>query len=144
MRENGENREPSSEEDDLLRRSSKKTKHQERNENDMETERAPLPVTQSQRGGEGLRREGYSYMNATGGFQPQSAQQVQLGKMQHIVEEDLTDDEQGDMREMEEPYCPVIQLSKEEKATLRKPWLNTLIIKLFDRKMRYEDLIRNC
>lgn len=141
--ENGENRESSIEEDDLMKRSNKKTKHHGRNEGDMEMEKVTSHLKQTHVRDDSSRREGYSYRNATDGFQPRLTQQVHLGQMDYNGEDDYTDDEQENMLEIEDPHCPVIQLSKEEKARLRKPWLNTLIIKLFDRRMRYEDLIRN-
>lgn len=54
----------------------------------------------------------------------------------------ISDDENSlDMGE-EDQQCPVITLTKEEKIRLRKPWQNALIIKLFDKRMRYEDLVK--
>ncbi|XP_021766231.1 uncharacterized protein LOC110730716 [Chenopodium quinoa] len=38
--------------------------------------------------------------------------------------------------------CPNILLTKEEKQRLRKPWQNALIIKLFEKKLSYEVLMK--
>ena len=42
----------------------------------------------------------------------------------------------------EDESCPTILLTKEEKRRLQQPWRNALIIKLFDRKLSYEVLIK--
>lgn len=39
--------------------------------------------------------------------------------------------------------CPVIMLSKEEKQHLRKPWKQTLKIKMFDANIRYMSLMKH-
>ncbi|XP_021764243.1 uncharacterized protein LOC110728882 [Chenopodium quinoa] len=38
--------------------------------------------------------------------------------------------------------CPNFLLTKEEKKRLRRPWQNTLIIKLFDKKLNYKVFIK--
>lgn len=53
------------------------------------------------------------------------------------AEDNTEDDEVSDDDSPPEDYidndrCPVILLSKEEKKALRKPWRNSLIIKMFD------------
>jgi len=42
----------------------------------------------------------------------------------------------------EDPRCPTIRLSKEEKLRLRNPWKKALIVKLFGRGMGYLQLKR--
>lgn len=138
-----ENEETSTEETDLMHRSSKKVKHRENNEELVAMEedmvsQTPI-VVEDMAQDNGLRREGLSYKSATGG-----------GRLTHeffngegdSTNEDLSEDEQEGLEDLDDPLCPVISLSKEEKVRLRRPWQNALIIKLFDRRMRYEDLIR--
>jgi len=43
--------------------------------------------------------------------------------------EDVSDDEEGE-QEDDDPDCPVVKLTKEEKKRMRKRWENTLIIKV--------------
>ncbi|XP_021735755.1 uncharacterized protein LOC110702357 [Chenopodium quinoa] len=58
-------------------------------------------------------------------------------------DEDVSDDDLPDGEtEEDKSQCPTNLLTKEEKRRLRKPWENTLIIKLFDRKLGYEVLVR--
>lgn len=49
-----------------------------------------------------------------------------------IAPEDITFDDR----------CPIILLSKEEKKRMRKPWRNSLIIKMFDGNLGYMGLMR--
>ncbi|XP_056688450.1 uncharacterized protein [Spinacia oleracea] len=44
--------------------------------------------------------------------------------------------------EEEDESCPTILLTKEEKKRLHMPWTNSLIIKLFDKRLSYAVLIR--
>ncbi|XP_021771780.1 uncharacterized protein LOC110735912 [Chenopodium quinoa] len=52
------------------------------------------------------------------------------------------DDEVPDNGDLDDEKCPTIVLTKEEKWRLRLPWKNALIIKLFDKKLGYELLIK--
>ena len=52
------------------------------------------------------------------------------------------EDDQGIEEDNDEPDCPSIRLSKEEKIRLRKPWQNTLIIKLIGRSIGFILLLR--
>ncbi|XP_021846727.1 uncharacterized protein [Spinacia oleracea] len=54
----------------------------------------------------------------------------------------MSDDDLVPEDEQDGELCPTILLSKEEKARLRRPWLNALIIKLFDKRLSYAVLIR--
>ncbi|XP_031097086.1 uncharacterized protein LOC116001342 [Ipomoea triloba] len=49
------------------------------------------------------------------------------------------DEEMGDERAY--PNCPIIRVSKEKKERLRRPWRRTLIIKLLGRKVGYSFLM---
>ncbi|XP_021741187.1 uncharacterized protein LOC110707488 [Chenopodium quinoa] len=53
-----------------------------------------------------------------------------------------SDDEEIPEEILKDDRCPVISLSKEEKARLRKPWKTSLILKLFSGKIGYMGLIR--
>lgn len=55
---------------------------------------------------------------------------------------DVSDDELVEEGDMDRERCPTIRLSKEEKARLRRPWKNALIVKLFGRKLSYAVLIK--
>lgn len=52
-----------------------------------------------------------------------------------------SDDDVYDPKE-DEVDCPLICLSKEEKASLRKKWRNSLIIKVWGRTVGYNYLMR--
>ena len=64
----------------------------------------------------------------------------------HPVELDsedwVSDDDDDGMEkpEEEDPLCPRIKISKEEKNIIRKPWKRTLIIKLLRRSIGYKTL----
>lgn len=55
---------------------------------------------------------------------------------------DVSDDEENQEGYAEDMNCPTIYLSKEDKRRIRHPWMNAIIIKLFDRRMSYEVLVR--
>ncbi|XP_048502879.1 uncharacterized protein LOC125498670 [Beta vulgaris subsp. vulgaris] len=76
---------------------------------------------------------------------------VTSGQMQGFIanpsqmvteEEDLSDDDEFPEDLEDDPQCPIILLSKEEKRKLRQPWRNALIIKMFDSKIGYMSLIK--
>lgn len=144
MKENAlrENEELSTEESDLMRRSNKKFKRREDVfvSDDMEdncSHVSPTPVV----GHGGLTKVGVSYSHAAGGRGITSVfrNPLCLNEEDH---EAISDDETPEETEKEDPQCPTIVLSKEEKVRLRKPWQNALIIKLFDKRLRYDDLIK--
>ncbi|XP_021731247.1 uncharacterized protein LOC110698146 [Chenopodium quinoa] len=61
--------------------------------------------------------------------------------------EDDDEDEISDVEDISEDIlnddrCPLIQLSKEEKKMLRKPWKDSLIIKMFSGRLGYMGLMR--
>ncbi|XP_021717949.1 uncharacterized protein LOC110685734 [Chenopodium quinoa] len=56
--------------------------------------------------------------------------------------EDVSDDEAIPEDILKDERCPVIQLTKEEKARLKQPWMNSLIIKLFSGRIDYMGLMR--
>ena len=47
-----------------------------------------------------------------------------------LVDEDewVTDDEEETLEDEDDPECPVMLLSKEEKCRIRQPWKLTIII----------------
>lgn len=55
-------------------------------------------------------------------------------------EDAVSDDE--DMSEEDDHECPVVKLSKEEKIQLRKPWRQSLIVKVLGRRVGYTYLVK--
>ncbi|XP_019155204.1 PREDICTED: uncharacterized protein LOC109152077 [Ipomoea nil] len=55
-------------------------------------------------------------------------------------EDDTSDDEGSE--EQDDPECPRIRLSKEDKIRIRRPWRRTLIIQLMGRAIGYNYLVR--
>ena len=56
--------------------------------------------------------------------------------------DDISDDDEPPEQFIDNPCCPAILLSKEEKKRIRQPWRNTLIIKLFNAKIGYMSLMK--
>lgn len=64
------------------------------------------------------------------------------GNQKEKLEEDLvSDDENEDKKKEGDPECPAIKLTKKEKLRLRKPWRQSLIIKVMGRKVGYAYLL---
>ena len=59
-----------------------------------------------------------------------------------LEDESISDDDIPLDCESDDESCPTILLTKEEKRRLRYPWRNALIVKLFDRKLSYEVLMK--
>ncbi|XP_021726906.1 uncharacterized protein LOC110731183 [Chenopodium quinoa] len=57
-------------------------------------------------------------------------------------DDDYSDDDEAPEGVIDDPRCPVILLTKEEKMRIRKPWKHTLIIKMFNRKIGYMALMK--
>lgn len=57
-------------------------------------------------------------------------------------EEDVSDDDSVPEDFIDNPQCPAILLSKEEKIQMRKPWRSALILKMFNGKLGYMALMR--
>ncbi|XP_021849548.2 uncharacterized protein [Spinacia oleracea] len=57
-------------------------------------------------------------------------------------DEDVSDDDMALEDLVDDPRCPVILLSKEDKQRMRRPWKNALIIKMFDGNLGYMGLMR--
>ncbi|XP_019152395.1 PREDICTED: uncharacterized protein LOC109149188 [Ipomoea nil] len=55
--------------------------------------------------------------------------------------DDVSDDEAGE-QEDDDPMCPVVKLTKEEKRRMRRRWENTLIIKVLGKTVGYNYLLR--
>ena len=108
--------ETSTEEADLLTRSSKKVKIGDRHN------------TMGSTGGN-------SYLESLMGesfVEPKTAED-------NYTTEEISDDDEDDC---DEEDCPVIKLSAEEKKRIREPWKQTIIIKLMGRKVRYMFLMQ--
>ena len=65
-----------------------------------------------------------------------------MGETYNTLNDDLDDwisdeEKEGEEEDETDPNCPEIELSKEEKAGLRRPWKRTLIIKLVGRTIGY-------
>ena len=53
---------------------------------------------------------------------------------------DCSDDESINPNAKDDPSCPTIRLTKEQKQRLRRPWRNALIIKMFDKGIGFMQL----
>ena len=58
-------------------------------------------------------------------------------------DEVISDDEEISNDEQEDSSCPMIQLTKEEKMRLKKPWKHSLIIKMFDKNAGYMQFVKH-
>lgn len=116
-----ETMEPTTEETDLLSRSSKKVKVGDNNNHaDGDTR-------------QGLSREGkggISYRDSLMG----SPYLCHNTSDESLLVDCISEDEDDDC---DEEDCPVIRLSVEEKKRIRAPWRQTLIIKIMGRKVGY-------
>ena len=67
-----------------------------------------------------------------------------MGLQSNNVEKDIADwvtnDEENELKENGDPCCTKQRLLNEEKSRIRKPWRQTLIIKLFGRFIGYKTL----
>ena len=67
-----------------------------------------------------------------------------MGLQSNNVEKDIDDwvsnDEENELIENEDSCCTKQRLLKEEKSRIRKPWRQTLIIKLLGRFIGYKTL----
>ena len=120
----------SSEENDLLQRSNKKFKRQI----DEITPDVEMNLLKGM--GEDNRK---SYSQMTRSFGREINPLYDDGERD---EDNITDDDGDSEGEEEDESCPNIVLSKEEKRRIRSPWKNAIIIKLLDKKMGYEVLMR--
>lgn len=57
-------------------------------------------------------------------------------------EDDISDDDTGPEDLVDSERCPVILLTKAEKLAIRRPWKNTLIIRMFDGSLDYMGLMK--
>ena len=121
----------SSEENDILQRSNKKFKRQIEDvqcDGDMDIR----PSVQPKDG-----KKSYSQMAQSYGKSVNPLFEGDDGDG-----EDISDDDGMCVTEDEDEDCPLISLTKEDKRRIRGPWRNAIIIKLFDRKLGYEVLMR--
>jgi len=59
------------------------------------------------------------------------------------LEGDEGDTEDDESNSNDDPTCPMITLTHEQKMRLRKPWPKALIVKLFERGIGYKQLQRS-
>ncbi|XP_056690284.1 uncharacterized protein [Spinacia oleracea] len=86
-----------------------------------------------------MERAGRSYSHIARGYQSDGASNLGLDQSSEDIE---SDDDTPSELEVDDGRCPVILLSKDEKKRLRAPWRNSLIIKLFDKRLSYAVLMR--
>ena len=127
----------SSEENDILQRSNKKFKRVASSSHlneEMEISRVPCSL-----GMAGQPQLQVSYSQAAKGFGSSKNPLFEKdnGEEDCFSEEDMDSDDDAD-----DASCPTIKLTRDEKRRIRIPWKNSLIIKLFDRKLGYEFLMR--
>ncbi|XP_010689461.1 uncharacterized protein LOC104903161 [Beta vulgaris subsp. vulgaris] len=126
-----------SEENDILQRSKKKFKRAlspSQLEGGSDVSMSPSRV-ESNEGNIPQR----SYSQATRGFE-----QTRNPLFEGLNEggDFSSDEEVVSDEEEEDSNCPTIHLTREEKRRIRSPWRNALIIKLFDKRLGYEVLMR--
>ena len=144
LSENSLPRPPSSEEHDLLLRSTKKPKRKSHTLN-LSPNTANEVISQPA-----------SYPAPPGrplaGPTPPSFRDMVTSSQRHGIshhtfstaddEDDLSDDDEFPEGMIDDPKCPIILLSKEEKKRLRQPWKHALIIKMFNSKIGYMSLMK--
>ena len=57
------------------------------------------------------------------------------------IDDEISEDEEGDMDSEDDIHCPTVRVTKEEKRRYRKPWRLSLIIKLMGRRIGYRTLL---
>lgn len=132
---------------DNLERSTKKTKRLY-NPPEVETmqgvETTPAEETNSEGGGDAIMGESVeASANQKGKL---SFKNILTGirddEKIDLEEEMASDDEEEDEDMENDKECPLIRLTKEEKARLRRPWRQSLIIKVMGKKVGYTYLLR--
>ena len=126
----------SSEENDLLQRSNKKFKRVDCALTNTNGDVPMLPPIMEE---EVQTNRSISYSQVAQGF---GGARNPLFEGDGMEDEGISDEEPGSDDDLEDSSCPVIRLSEEEKRRIRAPWKNSLIIKLFDKKLGYEVLMR--
>lgn len=138
-----EDLQPSREEQDQITRSNKKPKRkithlifEKRTTTDdvmVEAEQGTThPPNQHPPGGRGTQFncQPLSFRDMVRGSSPYQTEESPLDEPDE--DEDVSDDDTAPDEILNDTRCPSIQLSKDEKKLMRKPWKNTLIIKMFD------------
>lgn len=72
----------------------------------------------------------------------QIANNLEQEMLNGVDDDDVSDDDIGPEDLEDNERCPIILLSKEEKRAIRKPWKNTLIIRMFDGSLGYMGLMK--
>ncbi|XP_057249379.1 uncharacterized protein LOC130590827 [Beta vulgaris subsp. vulgaris] len=127
----------SSEENDLLQRSNKKYKINIDEINPEEMMDA-TPLSKDHPMGDRIEsRLSYSQMTQSYG---KTTNPLFVGG--DWPDEVVSEDDSEAEGENEDDSCPNILLTREDKRRIRSPWKNAIIIKLFDKEMGYEVLMR--
>lgn len=131
---------------DILERSTKKTKRLPAMEepNDMEGITRGIPLQTPPNSSDHHMLAGADSEEAMAGM---SYKTILTGnndrnKTETSEEEMAYDDEKEEEDKESDTDCPVIKLTKEEKARLRKPWRQSLIIKVMGKRVGYAYLLR--
>lgn len=130
------------EEADLLRRSKKKTKRNlaDRENGPMEMEEGEYDTPATTMGSPG--EEENVQINQAARIPAISFKRALTGlKDRETFTDDVSDDEAGE-QEDDDPDCPVIKLTREEKRRMRKRWENTLIVKVLGKVVGYNYMLR--
>ena len=92
-----------------------------------------------------IERNVVSYMDKLMGFNGGSLldqeEQDQMD-LELLEDDDETDPERmlEEDKEEEDPFCPIIQITKEEKVEICKPWKLALIVKLLGKRLSMQFL----
>lgn len=121
-----------SEEQDLLERSTKKTK--------TSTE-TPMGEVSTNREGDDLVGKDKGGSTGTLSFKQIVANEISMDSKKQ-EELDLISDDEEDADDEVDGGCPIIRLTKEEKLRLRNKWRQTLIVKVLGRNVGYAYLLR--
>ena len=63
-------------------------------------------------------------------------------QVEYDIDDEILEDDEGDMDSEDDLYCPTIRVTKKEKRRLRKPWRLSLIINLMGRLIGYKTLLQ--
>lgn len=138
----------SPEDQDTLERSTKKTKRLEISREDttmdgvemeMEPQEAVIQDVKGTREGNGVAAE---KTKGTVSYRSMLTRLEDMEKKDKEEEDMASDDEHEDKEREGDKDCPVITLTKKEKARLRKQWRQSLIIKVMGKVVGYSYLLR--
>lgn len=143
--QNSLHKDPSTEERDQLNRSTKKSKrkithlifnHEQEQQQSQERQTAKIIPNTTKTNGNPWTSRGVSFRDMV------AFESMQTSTGGQEDEEEQSDDDEPPENLVDDPRCPIILLSKEEKQRLRRPWKHALIIKMFDSKIGYMSLMK--